>query len=444
MGTDRHGAGPRQSGPLGKRGFNDPPNLAEYSDDTMFDLATMVQIIGVRPTTLWTWEQHLNNTRVIQTAPPSGPLRGRRYSERDLRAMTWLRDQIMAGYLPAEAAERLIAAQGATTQPGAPRPPVSAPHPTPPTAVQVPTPERWSQGSGPNWVVERPAGISGQLPIEAPRRSPSITTPLPQANAAAPPIAGPRPVPHGPQRGSHTSGAQWPAAAQAATRELRSLVSSLARAFGLFDTASADRIMNEVLAVRPLESTCIGLLLPALARVGENASRHQAAMSEERFAATYARARLYQVFAQTAERPDGPLVTVACGPREWHDIGALTLATFFRRAGMRVVFLGQDMEGDGLVEDSRLRRPRLVCVSVMSTQRLRALGRIARDINHIGQGGPVFTYSGAVFARNPELRRRIEGTYLGDDPMSATWQALRLLSANPRVAAGYGGTGQAG
>jgi methylmalonyl-CoA mutase cobalamin-binding subunit len=438
MGTDHHGAGPRQSGPLGKRGFNEPPNLAEYADEPMFDLATMVQMIGVRPTTLWTWEQHLNSTRVIQTAPSSGQLRGRRYSERDLRAMTWLRDQIMAGYLPAEAAERLTSAQGGAGQPYVRRPQLAAPDATPPTALPAPTPERWSQGSAPNWVFERPAGISGQLPIEAPRPTPSITTPLPQ------PVPGPRPVPHGPQRASQTSGVQWPAAAQAATRELRSLVPSLVRAFGTFDTAAADRIMNEVLAVRPLESTCIGLLLPALARVGETASRQQAAMSEERFAATYVRARLYQVFAATAERPDGPLVTVACGPREWHDISALTLATFFRRAGMRVVFLGQDMEGEGLVEDSRLRRPRLVCVSVMSTQRLRALARIARDINRIGAPAPVFTYSGVVFARNPELRRRIEGTYLGDDPMSATWQALRLLSAAPQVPHGYGGAGQAG
>jgi hypothetical protein len=438
MGTDHFGSGPHNSGPLGKRGFNDPPRLSEYSDEPMFDLATMVQMVGVRPKTLWTWEQHLNSSRVIHTAINSGPLGGRRYSERDLRAMTWLRDQIMAGYLPAEAAERLAMAQdGSAGQSGAPRNPPSLPGTVAPPTHQLPDPPRWSQISSPSWVYERPAGTSGTHPRELPQSAPGTSGPLP------PPVQGPRPVPHGPERAGPTSGTQWQANVQAG-RELRSLVPSLVRAFGLFDTYAADRIMNEVLATRPLESACLGLLLPALARVSDTASHHQASVSEERFAATYVRARLYQVFASTPERFDGPMVTVACGPREWHDIGALTLATFWRRAGMRVVFLGQDMEAEALIEDARLRHPQMVCVAIMSTQRLRALARIAKGIGQIEAPTPLFTYSGAVFARNPELRHRVAGTYLGDDPVSATWQALRLLSAAPQAAPTYGSAGQAG
>jgi hypothetical protein len=406
----------------------------------MFDLATMVQMVGVRPATLWAWEQQLNITHVIATSN-TGPLGGRRYSERDLRATTWLRDQIMAGYRPAEAAERLAAAQvrhtGGAGQSGAHPNPPSLPGLVAPATRQFSGPLRWSETSSPNWAQERPAGDSGAHPRELPQPAPGAS------GALAAPVPIPRPISHAPERSGPTSDIQWPAGAQAGVRELRTLVPSLVRAFGLFDTFAADRIMNEALAVRPLETACIGLLLPALGRVSEMAARREASMPEERFAATYARARLYQVFAATQERFDGPLVTVACGPREWHDIGALTLATFWRRAGMRVVFLGQDMEGEGLVEDSRLRHPRLVCVSIMSTQRLRALARIAKDIGQIDAPTPVFTYRGAIFARHPELRRRVAGTYLGDDPVSATWQALRLLSGAPPAARARG-AGQAG
>jgi DNA-binding transcriptional MerR regulator len=436
MGTERYGAGLRQSGPLGKRGFNEPPQLAEYSDEPMFDLATMVQMVGVRPATLWAWEQQLNIRHLIHSEN-TGPSGGRRYSERDLRATTWLRDQIMAGRQPAEAAERLAASQpGGAGQSGAHRNLSSPPGGGAPATRPFPPPPRWSEASAPNWAHERPAGESGAHPRDLPQPAPGTSGSL------AAPVPIPRPVTHGLERGGSTSSSQWPANTQAAGRELRSLVPSLVRALCLFDTYTADRIMNEALAVRPLETACIGLLLPALARVSETASRREAGMPEERFAATYVRARLYQVFASTQERFDGPLVTVACGPREWHDIGALTLATFWRRAGMRVVFLGQDMEGEGLVADSRLRHPRLVCVSIMSPQRLRALARIAKDINQIEAPTPLFSYSVAIFARNPELRRRVAGTYLGDDPASATWQALRLLSAAPQGA--HGDTGQAG
>jgi methylmalonyl-CoA mutase cobalamin-binding subunit len=393
----------------------------------MFDLATMVQLVGVKPFTLWTWEQHLNSTHVIQTGLNSGPLGGRRYSERDLRAMTWLRDQIMADQAPAEAAERLAMAQGAAAgQSGAHRSPPSLPGAVAPGTGQLPDGLRWSQISAPSWMQERPAGASGAQPRELPQPAPGMSGPLP------PPARGPRPMPYGPERAGPTSGTQWQANVQAPVRELRNLVPSLVRAFGLFDTYAADRIMNEALATRPLESTCLGLLLPALARISDTTAHQQTSVSEERFAATYVRGRLYQVFAATQERYDGPQVTVACGPREWHDIGALTLATFLRRAGMRVVFLGQDMPAEALIDDSRLRHPQLVCVSIMSSQRLRALARIAKDISQIDVPTPLFAYSGAIFARHPELRRRVAGTYLGDDPMSATWQAMRLLSAAPR------------
>src|SRR5690242_14590298 len=96
------------SGGLGKTSH--PPNLAQFSNDPIYDLATIVQLVGVRPMILWSWEQQLGIPAPARlTDEASGNVR--RYSERDLIASLWLRDQILNGVAPTEAAERLVAAQ---------------------------------------------------------------------------------------------------------------------------------------------------------------------------------------------------------------------------------------------------------------------------------------------------------------------------------------------
>jgi methanogenic corrinoid protein MtbC1 len=208
-------------------------------------------------------------------------------------------------------------------------------------------------------------------------------------------------------------------------------VQPLIRAFATFDTYTSNRLVDEALGGHSIETVCVGLLQPALNRVSDLWAHREMTIPEEHYAINFVRGRLFSIFATTPERYDGPLAIVTCGPREMHDIVALMLATFWRRAGLRVVFLGQDMDGEALVQDVALRRPRLVCVCIMASQRVRALARIAKAIRGLTAPTPIFTYSGAVFQRNPELQRKVSGVYLGDDPASATWHAMRLLGVDP-------------
>jgi methanogenic corrinoid protein MtbC1 len=210
-------------------------------------------------------------------------------------------------------------------------------------------------------------------------------------------------------------------------------VPQLLRAFMTFDTFTANRILDEALRVRQVETVCVGLLQPALTRASELGTRHELNIPEERYAINYVRAQLFAIFANTPERYDGPTAIVACGPREMYDVGALMLATFWRRAGLQVVFLGADIDGPALVQAIQKRRPRVACVSVMTTQRLRALARVAKEVTQMDPPAPLFTYSGTVFARHPELKRKVTGVYLGDDPATATWQVMRLLGMDPAM-----------
>jgi hypothetical protein len=496
MSADSFGGPPVRSftgsGPLGQSGGGsskgEAPNLADYPDEPQYDLATIVQLVGVRPMTLWAWEQQLGIPRPERVGENSGGT-VRRYSERDLVASIWLRDQILTGVPPAEAAAFLLAAQGGGERPG------TAGHATGADPSRVSTTGPSNLWSGQSRTLPGGGSSSGPLvgdlsgPLSRPGESarsgsvtgePSTSPWGASAGRSSGPLSGTNwPVQFAGQtsgssvfpgsttgsfgsgvrssttgsfgggvrssttgsfgggvRSSTTGGLGWTGARSGpgTGRELRSLVPPLVRAFMMFDTFTANRILDEALLVRQVEAVCLGLLQPALARVSELGTRHELNIPEERYAINYVRHRLATIFVHTPERYDGPAAIVACGPREMYDLSALMLATFWRRAGLQVVFLGVDIDGPALVQAVQKRRPRVVGVSIMSTQRLRALARVAREVTQMDPPAPLFTYSGAVFARHPDLKRKVNGVYLGDDPATATWQVLRLLGLDPAPA----------
>lgn len=518
--------GSRMTG--GGGGKDEPPNLAAYSPEPKYDLATIVQLVGVRPMILWGWEQQLGvpaPTR-IPTEEPNGAIR--RYSERDLVASLWLRDQILHGAAPNEAAAKLLGAQRPLT-PDSGQPPsdrTALTHGPIPRGHVVTSPLRDStfvQGQGQGrttgsgrltWGVERGAtsrplgqlgatsgvmrgnpsgslamnnqtagpatdslrsngpasnpggypsgmpqrmqtgGPSGMLGPVGPRSMPDPATSTPW-NSMPPPVspATSRPLAHivsssslptrpdslaGTESGTNSSGVSWigPGMAPARGGELRSLVPQLVRAFAAFDTYAAGRIVNEAFSSRSIETVCISLLQPAQARASEMWARRELTTPEERFAQNFVRGVLFWLFHTTPERFDGPVVFVGSGPHELNDIAGLLLAVFWRRAGLRVVYLGADIEAGPLVEEIRARRPALVALTVSTSQRVRSLAKLAKTVTQMEAPRPIFTFGGPAFVRNLDLQRRVSGVYLGDDAATATWHITNLLGADRFAAPG--------
>ncbi len=511
----------------GNAGFSfgkgsNPPNLTDFSDDPKYDLTTVVQIVRVRPMILWGWEQQLGIPSPTR-APDDSIGNGRRYSERDIVASVWLREQILNGVSPTEAAARLLGPQGTgvvntgalsgsgslsgplddsqrarvnsasageggfTARSAKPTRHLSELEQLPSSGPLPPTPEMplSNQGYGPpQYVPWRPATsgplgtsypqstdsgrlggtgglysspISGPLPGTGPLRPGAVTG---SGSLGRPPVSGQLGEPHvagftrhephhagafEPIRQSteaNAPGVPWSGTVppQPRGRDLRTLQPQFIRAFTSFDTLSANYILNEALGSRSVESVCVGLLLPALTRISDLTSKHEASTPEERFAVNYAKSFLFAIFHRTPERNDGPLTFIGCGPRELSEINALTLAVFWRRAGLRVIYLGQDMEADSLIYEVRKRRPALVSLTVTTAQRIRSLARLSKALSQLDAPRPFVGFSGPAFVRNPELQRKVTGLYLGDDPATATWHVTNLLGTD-RGTSALTGTG---
>ncbi len=86
----------------------EPPILSHYSDAPVYDIITLAALVKVKPITLWSWEQQLG----ISSGEPIHETDKRRHrTERDLVALLWVKEMVMAGESSQNAAARLIAAQ---------------------------------------------------------------------------------------------------------------------------------------------------------------------------------------------------------------------------------------------------------------------------------------------------------------------------------------------
>lgn len=473
---------------------NEPPNLASYGREPRYDAATVLQRIDVRPMILYQWEQNLGVPAPVRVPDEVGGAM-RRYSEQDLVAAMWLRDQILSGETPDRAVVRLRDAnpdyfpdtpRGEGDHSGDPRLGRGRVFTGPlPDNTLAP---RQTRGSAPatSGELRRPAPVtSGPLgygqaasgrsqppaPPERgpaaysqpqPQRSPAVTRwlgadpnaamwqqmasaaigvtsgplPPPPGVAPSPPAAAfpPASVRLGPATSTPIGGGvpwQGPGAGTTTPREFRPLLPALLQAFVSMDTHAANGVMAEALAsARPVESVCVNLLQPALTRITELYGRREMTSPEHHFALNYVRGVLFAFFQKAPERFDAPLVIVGCGQRDLDDTASLMLAVFWRRVGLRVVFLGQDVDSADLVAEVRQRRPALVAITIAASPRMRALARLAKEINQLESPRPIFAYGGPVFVRHPELQRKVTGVYLGDDANTATWHVRNLLGVD--------------
>ena len=175
--------------------------------------------------------------------------------------------------------------------------------------------------------------------------------------------------------------------------------SSLLAAFESFDEDSANRAMEESLALRPLERTIEELLLPTLDGLGSQEER----VAELEFACRWATGWLHGArrLAPPASRPAGILLLEAEEETGVEAVHAQALDLALRRAGFRVLALSSELREDRLERALTALEPTAIVLCGAQSGPGEAV-RLLRRIRGFGVDAPLYAF------RIPELEGAAE------------------------------------
>ena len=194
------------------------------------------------------------------------------------------------------------------------------------------------------------------------------------------------------------------------------MVARLAEAALQGDAIKADRVLASAHASLPVEDVVTRVIEPALVMIGDKWHRGEVTVAHEHQATAYLRGKLHGLLELAGSARHGPVVVVACAPLEWHELGALTMAIFLRRAGLRTHYLGANTPIHDLARFAKEVRADAVLISATASEAVSAL-RAAKD--RLNELGKLVVYGGQAFNERPELARELGGEFLGGDAASA-------------------------
>ncbi len=197
-----------------------------------------------------------------------------------------------------------------------------------------------------------------------------------------------------------------------------------------FDEFSASRTIAQTMAVFAVEDVCTQVLAPVLAEIGRLWAEGALSIATEHFASAVVRAQLESLFRAAGSVEQSPLVFVGCAPGELHEIGALMLALFLRRAGLHVAYLGQSVEVESLAETVMDTRPAAVLLSAASRPQVATLVAVGKLLSELATPRPLFGFGGQAFAADASLAAQVPGLFLGASAEDAVRELKRRLSVS--------------
>ena len=154
-------------------------------------------------------------------------------------------------------------------------------------------------------------------------------------------------------------------------RDFESLQADLLRATCNFDEETAEAVIDEAFAMYPVERVGESLILPVLTEIGERWRNGELSATAEHFASNYLLQRLAALLRAIPNNGNGPLIWVGCAPTEQHEMGALLLSIYLRRAGYRIHYLGQNLPVDDFAAEVKKRQPSMILFSASTPARRR-------------------------------------------------------------------------
>ncbi len=186
----------------------------------------------------------------------------------------------------------------------------------------------------------------------------------------------------------------------------------LVAAFIQLDEARASTITSSILAIYPFEQVCNELITPTMWQIGQLWAEGSISISVEHFACNFFRALLTNMLHLSPLVTGAPLAIVCCAPGESHELAPLMMSLFLRRDGLRIVYLGQNIESKSLLQTVRQLEPALLCVSLTMPKYIGGLLDLAQRVAALPPPRPLFAFGGQGVTYTPEVIPSIPGIYL--------------------------------
>lgn len=185
--------------------------------------------------------------------------------------------------------------------------------------------------------------------------------------------------------------------------EIHASTDSLARSLVAGSRADAKALMDAAASELGYLRTAVGLVQPAMYRIGEWWQRREIGVAEEHLATALAQRLLVEQFTAamaSAPVPQGLAALFACVPSNQHSLGLRIVADAFELEGWYVDYLGADTPATDLVEHIARTRPRLVGLSVSMVRQLRELRELTERIRErLGDDAPRIVAGGLGLVR---------------------------------------------
>jgi DNA-binding transcriptional MerR regulator len=189
-----------------------------------------------------------------------------------------------------------------------------------------------------------------------------------------------------------------------------------------YDEEHAEQVMAQAFALYAPELVAVEVLQKTMAEIGEGWYEGQVTVQQEHFCSELALRRLEaMVMAAPPPTRTGRLLAV-CPPDESHVLSLLLLTLLLRRQGWDVLYLGANVPLEHLEATVATTRPDLV---ILAAQRLHTAATLREMASILQQYHVPVAYGGLVFNREPGLRARIPGHFLGEQldlaPQRVEW-----------------------
>lgn len=188
----------------------------------------------------------------------------------------------------------------------------------------------------------------------------------------------------------------------------------LAESLLKLETANADKLFDEALALYAPEDVMLHMIRPTLWEIGEGWVNGEVSIGVEHLATHYLRQRLLAWLRTGPPLYEVPPTVLACAPEEYHEGGLMIMGALLRRRRWPVAYLGQSIPLEDLATFVKQTKPLAVVTVAMTEVAADALAQWPKWMPEAAETGrPVFAFGGRVFNQHPEWRARVQGLFLG-------------------------------